>query len=202
MENHAKSAPKREGEGFYKMEKIIVAGVSAGVGKSTFAAKLGEILARPVYHLDAYHWKPGWQEADKEEFKAAQHRMVQGDRWIIEGNYSSTFDIRLEQADTFIYLELPLIVCLYRVLKRWLTNIGKVRPDMGPGCPEKMEWGFLKFIVTTYADRKRTMRSRMRTFLEARDDNKIILLTNKKEIAEFLETVNQSTVFEKGKMNV
>lgn len=174
------------------MRKIIVAGVSAGVGKSTFAARLGEKLDLPVHHLDAYHWKPGWKEAGKEEFKAAQHNIVKGGDWIIEGNYSSTFDIRMAQADTFIYLELPLAVCLYRVLKRWLSNIGKTRPDMGEGCPEKMEWEFLKFIVTTYAARKVKMRSRMRHFLEARDGNKAILLAGKKEIAGFLKTVDKS----------
>ena len=171
------------------MKKIIVAGVSAGVGKSTFAVKLGEGLNLPVHHLDAYHWKPGWIEAEKEEFRSVQHNIVKGDHWIIEGNYSSTFDIRMAQADTFIYLELPLRVCVYRVLKRWLSNIGKNRPDMGAGCPEKMEWEFLKFIVTTYAARKVKMRSRMRNFLEARDGNKVILLSGKKEIAGFLKTV-------------
>ena len=172
------------------MKKIIVAGVSAGVGKSTFAVKLGEGLNLPVHHLDAYHWKPGWIEAEKEEFRSVQHNIVKGDHWIIEGNYSSTFDIRMAQADTFIYLELPLRVCVYRVLKRWLSNIGKTRPDMGAGCPEKMEWEFLKFIVTTYAARKVKMRSRMRNFLEARDGNKVILLSGKKEIAGFLKTVD------------
>ncbi|HSP23304.1 MAG TPA: topology modulation protein [Planococcus sp. (in: firmicutes)] len=173
------------------MRRIIVAGVSAGVGKSTFAAKLREILELPVHHLDAYHWKRGWKEADKEEFKAAQRNIVKGEEWIIEGNYSSTFDIRMAQADTFIYLELPLVICLYRVLKRWLTNIGKTRPDMGEGCPEKMEWEFIKFIVTTYAARKVKMRSRMRHFLESRDGNKVILLSGKKEIAGFLKTVGK-----------
>lgn len=173
------------------MKKIMVVGVSAGVGKSTFAAKLGEILDLPVHHLDSYHWKPGWQEAGKEEFRSVQQNIVKRDSWIIEGNYSSTFDIRMERADTFIYLELPLRVCLYRVLKRWLANIGKTRPDMGEGCPEKMEWEFLKFIVTTYAERKVKMRSRMRSFLEAHDGNKVILLSGKKEIAGFLETVGK-----------
>ncbi|MDN3449016.1 topology modulation protein [Planococcus sp. APC 3906] len=176
------------------MRKIMVVGVSAGVGKSTFAAKLGEILDLPVHHLDSYHWKPGWQEAEKEEFESVQYNIVKRDRWIIEGNYSSTFDIRMAQADTFIYLELPLRVCLYRVLKRWLSNIGKTRPDMGEGCPEKMEWEFLKFIVTTYAARKVKMRSRMRSFLEARDGNKVILLSGKKEIAGFLETVDKERI--------
>ena len=176
------------------MRKIMVVGVSAGVGKSTFAANLGEILDLPVHHLDSYHWKPGWQEAEKEEFESVQYNIVKRDRWIIEGNYSSTFDIRTAQADTFIYLELPLRVCLYRVLKRWLSNIGKTRPDMGEGCPEKMEWEFLKFIVTTYAARKVKMRSRMRSFLEARDGNKVILLSGKKEIAGFLETVDKERI--------
>lgn len=76
-------------------------------------------------------------------------------QWIIEGNYSNTFDIRTEHADTIIYLELPLYVCLYRVVRRWLMNIGKTRIDMGEGCKEKLDWDFIQFIYTTYYPRKK-----------------------------------------------
>ncbi len=167
----------------------MVVGISAGVGKSTFARRLGEQLEIEVFHLDAYHWKPGWVEAPREEFADAQRKIVGNESWIIEGNYSSTFDIRFEAADTIIYLELPLYLCLFRVLNRWLTNLGNTRVDMGEGCTEKMDWKFLKFIVTTYSSRKKKMQSRFANFLAKGEGRKVIQLKNKQEIKAFLENV-------------
>ena len=51
------------------MQRIMVIGVSAGVGKSRFARRLGEATDLPVHHLDAYFWKPGWIEAEEKEFQ-------------------------------------------------------------------------------------------------------------------------------------
>lgn len=168
------------------MKKIIVAGVSAGAGKSTFAKNLSDRLEIPVHHLDAYYWKAGWVERDPEEFRQLQQQLVAGEAWIIEGNYASTMEIRLPEADTFIYLELPLRVCLYRVLKRWLQNYGKTRPDMAEGCTEKMDKEFLKFIVTTYSARKRTMRQRARDFQASGPGRRSIVLQTQKQIDGFL----------------
>ncbi|HHQ2480896.1 TPA: topology modulation protein [Bacillus cereus] len=137
------------------MERIMVLGISAGVGKSTFAQQLGNALNINVYHLDKLFWNPNWIEASFEEFSKAHQEIVNQNQWIIEGNYNNTIEIRAKSADTIIYLELPLSVCLYRVIKRWLMNIGKTRADMGVGCREKIDWKFIKFICTTYYPRKK-----------------------------------------------
>jgi adenylate kinase family enzyme len=173
------------------MERIMVVGISAGVGKSTFARRLGGILGIEVTHLDSLFWKPGWVEATHEEFSAPQKEIVQKPQWIIEGNYSSTFELRFQYADTIIYLELPLYVCLYRVLKRWLTNLGNTRPDMGEGCEEKMDWAFLKFIVTTYGSRKGKMKERMESFQSLGPEKKVFKLKSKKDITAFLESLER-----------
>lgn len=162
------------------MKKIMVIGVSAGVGKSTFARKLAKDLKIDVYHLDKLFWKAGWQQATPEEFLQAQRQIVEKDSWIIEGNYSHTFDIRTDCADTIIYLQLPLVVCLYRVIKRGLNNIGKTRPDMAEGCDEKLDWEFIKFILTTYNDRKEQMKNLPQQFPEKR----VIMLKSQKAINE------------------
>ncbi|USK26812.1 topology modulation protein [Bacillus sp. CMF21] len=172
------------------MNRIMVMGVSAGVGKSTFARRLGELLEISVYHLDALYWKPEWVEASLEEFADDQQKIVSLDQWIIEGNYSNTYDIRVQNADTIIYLELPLIVCLYRVFKRWIQNIGKTRPDMGEGCKEKLDFQFLKFICTTYYPRKKKMETRLQAFKVTGSQKNIIMLKNKKEIRSYLETLS------------
>ncbi|WP_416825450.1 topology modulation protein [Ectobacillus polymachus] len=170
--------------------RIMVIGVSAGVGKSTFARKLGEALHIRVYHLDALYWKPGWVEASTVEFSTAQQEIVNQLQWIMEGNYSKTFEIRVEHADTIIYLELPLYICLYRVIKRWITNIGKTRPDMGEGCKEKIDRDFIKFIYTTYSPRKKRMEERMQLF-QMLGSKKVIMLKSKREINSYLENVKR-----------
>ncbi|WP_217585833.1 topology modulation protein [Lentibacillus saliphilus] len=173
------------------MKKIMVIGVSAGAGKSTFAMKLGEKLGIHVYHLDALFWKPGWVQTMDEEFAEAQTHIIKNEqKWIIEGNYSSTYSIREEQADTIIYLELPLWLCLYRVVKRFITYRGQTRPDMAVGCSEKLDWTFIKFIVTTYRRRKKNMAERCVAFEKMGNERRAYRLKGRKEVQEFIQTID------------
>lgn len=171
------------------MNRIMVIGVSAGVGKSTFAMELGKLLKLPVYHLDTFFWKPGWKEATYEEFSFAQEMLVEKEKWIIEGNYSKTIHLRELHCDTIIYLEQPLLVCLYRVVKRFLKNIGKTRPDMTLGCKEKLDWTFIKFIITTYDDRKEKMKHRVKSYEGM--GKKVIVLKRKEEMDSFFHNLQQ-----------
>lgn len=164
----------------------MVIGVSPGVGKSTFARRLGGVTGIEVTHLDRFYWKPNWVEATLEEFSAVQQQVVQNEQWIIEGNYSSTIPIREPHADTVIYLELPLRVCLYRVLKRRVQFHGKTRNDVGEGCKEKIDKAFLKFIVSTYDARKKKMIERMQRYAE--EGKTVHYLKTSAQIEGFLGT--------------
>ncbi|SEI07407.1 Adenylate kinase [Halobacillus karajensis] len=170
------------------MNRIMVLGVSSGVGKSTFAKRLGEKLSIEVYHLDRFYWEPGWKEADSADFEARQKNVIDQDQWVIEGNYSSTYELRAAKADTIIYLELPLAVCLFRVVKRWWFYKGKTRTDMGEGCAEKLDTGFLKFILTTYGRRKKKMQERLKAFQDIGREKRVIQLRSKSDIQMFLDT--------------
>lgn len=170
------------------MNKIMVIGVSAGAGKSTFAKELGKKTGIPVYHLDTYFWKPGWIQAEFDEFAEAQEKIVKKSCWIIEGNYSATQPIRAKEADTVIYLELPLRVCLYRVLKRWVQNYGRTREDLGEGCPEKMDLTFLKFIIKTYKPRKKNLEQRIELIKETGNIKHVYLLKSQREIDGFFSS--------------
>ncbi|MDY0406778.1 topology modulation protein [Virgibacillus sp. 179-BFC.A HS] len=175
------------------MNKIMVIGVSAGAGKSTLARELGQALNIEVHHLDTVFWKPGWVQATLDEFASAQRKIVEtNNRWVIEGNYSNTYEIRAEHADTIIYLELPLYVCLYRVLKRWLKNRGKERLDLGKGCPDKMDWDFISFICRTYYPRKIKMRERLQRFQKLGPEKTVYVLKGKKEIDAFIMKIKAS----------
>ncbi len=169
------------------MKRIMVIGVSAGAGKSTLARTIGEVLDISVFHLDRFYWRAGWIEAPFEEFQQAQAELVEQEEWIIEGNYTGTLSIRAERADTIVYIEIPIHKCLYRVVKRWLMNIGRTRSDMADGCAEKLDWKFIKFIVTTYYQRKKAMAVRLEVLKE--EGKKVYILSNNKEINQFLREI-------------
>lgn len=127
------------------MQRIVILGCS-GSGKSTLAHRLGEKLRLPVVHLDALFWQPGWVESDPAVFRGRVAAAVAGDRWVCDGGYSKTFDLRFPRADTVIRLDRPRWLCLWRVTLRWLKHWRRTRPDMGPGCPEKVDLAFYPFI--------------------------------------------------------
>ena len=55
-------------------------------------------------------------------------------------------EIRLSEANTVIFLDFNRFICIQGVIKRWLTHLGKTRADMTEGCPEKIDFGFLKWV--------------------------------------------------------
>lgn len=118
-----------------------------GSGKSTFSRRLAEQTSLPVYHLDQYYWKANWREAKKSEWEPIVEDLAKKESWIIDGNYKSTMDIRIQEADTIIYLDRSTPVCLWRVIKRIFKYHGKVRPDMPAGCRERFDWDFLHYVA-------------------------------------------------------
>ncbi|MCH5185308.1 MAG: DNA topology modulation protein FlaR [Oscillospiraceae bacterium] len=127
--------------------RIVIFGFS-GSGKSTLADILGEKYGIDPTHLDSIHWLPGWKELPKEKMKRRVKEIIKKDKWIIEGNYSSAYmEERIKRADTVIFMELNRFICLYRVIKRYFKYRGKTRPDMGNGCPEKLDLEFIKWVL-------------------------------------------------------
>lgn len=127
------------------MQRVLVLG-SSGAGKSTFARRLGATTGLPVVHIDQLFWRPGWVESEKDVYRAHLAQAVAQPRWIIDGNYLSTIDDRLARADRVILLDRTRSACLVRIGKRIARSYGRVRPDMAEGCPEQIDWAFLKYV--------------------------------------------------------
>ena len=66
----------------------------------------------------------------------------------MDGSYDSSFDLRMPHADTILWLDIPRRIAFPRVIRRIALSFGTVRPDMAPGCPERVDWDFLKFAWT------------------------------------------------------
>ncbi len=162
---------------------------SGGSGKSTLARMLGSKLDIPVVHLDVLFWKPGWVEPPREEWAAMQRELVQGERWILDGNYGGTIDIRLGAADTVIYLDLPRSVCMWRVLKRRVQYARRQRPDLPPGCPESIDWQFLQWIWSYPRQRRPQILARL-----AQLDNSVsvVVLRSPRQVQRWLDSLDPS----------
>ncbi|MEL6700093.1 MAG: AAA family ATPase [Pseudomonadota bacterium] len=141
-----------------------------GSGKSTLARKLGVRTGLPVVHIDLIHWMPGWEERPKADKIAMIRPLEEQEDWIIEGGLSATYDTRLARADTLIWLDMPIALRLYRVIRRLMVTYGKNRPDLPEGCPEVLgwhTWEFLVYILRTRGPNRRRMRVRHGAFADA-----------------------------------
>lgn len=164
------------------MEKIIVVGCG-GAGKSTFSRELSNKLDIPVYHLDKLFWNEGWIETPKAEFNKKIEKVINKDKWIIDGNYIRTIDIRAKKADTIIFINMPTYICLYRIFKRRFMYRRKSRPDMAEGCPEGIDIEFFKWVLSY----NKKIRPEILKKLSLYKEKDIIILNGKKEVRKFLE---------------
>ena len=163
------------------MERIVIIGCG-GAGKSTLARQLGEKLDIPVVHLDKLFWKPGWVQVTQEEFDILHTQELAKEKWIMDGNFNRTMPQRIARCDTVIYLDFSRFACLLGVLKRVLTTYGTVRPDMGEGCPERIDFEFLKWVWNYNKDK----RERNYRLLNEAEHAETIVLTNRRAVRKFL----------------
>ena len=129
------------------MRRIAIVGCSGG-GKSTLARALGRVLGLPIVHLDALFWKAGWVESERDEFRDRVSKALVGDAWIVDGNYSSIADVFMPRLDTIVWVDQSRLLCLWRALRRVMVYRRERRPDMAPGCAERIDPTFLRYIWT------------------------------------------------------
>ena len=161
-------------------DKIIVIG-SPGAGKSTFSRKLRDITGLPLYYLDMLWHKPDKTNISEENFDEELNRIILGDRWIIDGNYSRSLETRLKRCDTVFLMDFPLDVCITGAMSR----IGKRREDM-PWIENEFDEEFKQEILNfpnTQLPRIYELLSRYKT------DRNIIIFKSRRESEDYLRSL-------------
>jgi adenylate kinase family enzyme len=168
------------------MERIVILG-PAGSGKSTLARSVGERLGAPVVHLDALYWEPGWKALPIETFRSRLTEAISGDTWITDGNYAiHTFDLRMPRADLVIWVERPLLHCIWRVFRRAISGYLSTDENLADGCKEKFDRRFLDRLrfITNF---NRVNRPRIDAERTSHGSNvPVIVLRGDREISAFV----------------
>ncbi len=159
------------------MKKIIVIGCP-GSGKSTFSRKLEKVTNIPLYYLDMMNWNEDRTTVEKDIFQSRLDAVLKKDSWIIDGNYFSTMEKRMEECDTVFFLDYETEICLSGVMERK----GKKRPDM-PWIEIEDDEEFLDFIKKFGAD----SRPKILELLEKYKDKEIYVFKNRNEADSYLE---------------
>ena len=123
-------------------QRILVLG-SPGAGKSTLTQKIARKKQLPIISLDQLFWVDNETTITTEELKTALQPLLAEERWIMDGNFASTLPLRLERTDLILYLKVPRLKAMYRVIKRYWRYRGKPNPS---GNPDRIDWEFLQYI--------------------------------------------------------
>lgn len=166
------------------MKKVAVFG-GPGAGKSTLSRKLAGLTHLPLHVIDLLCYDTGGAPVPAEVYSKRHAEILAQPAWLMEGygSYETLWN-RLSEADTLIYVDLPLHTHLWWVSKRflmaWLTP-----PE---GWPERSP--LLKSTLASYRNVwlcHKHLTPRYRAFLEqASHSKKVFHLRSPAEIVRFL----------------
>jgi hypothetical protein len=165
--------------------RIVVIGM-AGSGKSTFSRALSEKTGLPVIHLDVHFWKPGWVEPSESDWRKRQRDLLADDAWIVDGNDNKTLDLRLDRAETVVFLDTPWWICAGRAFGRGLRKPIGAMPE---GCNDSAwrrlrdEW---RMVGVLCCGRGSEAERGLAIVSERRQHAALHVLSSKRAASEFL----------------
>ena len=130
------------------MKRVIIIGCP-GSGKSTFAKKLCDCTGLPLYHLDNMYWNADKTTVEKSVFLQRLENVLTKEKWIIDGNYNSTMEMRIKACDTVFFLDYPVDVCIKGIEERK----GKARSDI-PWVETETDIEFVSFVQNFNAENR------------------------------------------------
>jgi adenylate kinase family enzyme len=126
--------------------RILVCGPS-NAGKSTLTVAIGRALDLPVVHLDQLYHLPNtnWVARGEDEFRRLHNEAIEGDAWVMDGNYQRLFPVRLPRATGIILIDSNRWGSLARYFRRTLFQRG--RAGALSGAKDSVKWVMIRWIM-------------------------------------------------------
>ncbi len=169
------------------MQRVMIVG-QPGSGKSTTARLLGERTGLPVFHMDHIHHLPDWVPRPMPDKVVMCQEVTDQEAWIFEGGLSATYPERLQRADTLVWIDIPMGLRFFRVLRRTFQHWGTNRPDLPEGCVERIDretFTFWKWIWDT----RHTARAKIEAMAANPQGTRVVHLTSLKEVNAWLASL-------------
>jgi len=178
------------------MKQIIIIGCP-GSGKTYFAKQLSKIMQIKLFHMDNIYWKKGKTHISREELVCTVDEIMSQSEWILDGNYISTIEQRIKDADTIFLFDYTTKDCLEGVKSR----IGVKRDDI-PWIETKLDPDFEKWIV----DFRKDTLPEIEKILERYKYKTIIRFTCRKDKEKYLmklkRNVNKNITIHTTELNI
>jgi adenylate kinase family enzyme len=150
--------------------RIVFQGIS-GSGKTTLARRVAAAIDVPFVETDALVHGPGWSETGDAELRELLRPTVESGGWVIDSDYRRKLGTYvMEHADTVVWLDLPLRVCLQRLMRRTIPRI-RLQQELWNGNTESWRAAFGGWdSLFVYAIRKHVSQRRTLPELLARPE--------------------------------
>ncbi|HDD54927.1 MAG TPA: adenylate kinase [Chloroflexi bacterium] len=142
--------------------RVNVIGTS-GSGKTTFGRQLAEILNIPFIEMDAIFWGPNWKPLGDKVLFSRLAEALEGDRWVLDGNYSRTTPIKWQQVEVVLWLDFSFPRTLWQAVSRAIQRlISKEELWPGTGNRETLQMLFSKesivlWTITSYRRKRKNI---------------------------------------------
>lgn len=145
--------------------KIYIIGTS-GSGKTTLGKALENKFSLKHIELDTLYWLPNWVESPPEAFIEKVKCAVQGDNWVVCGNYRSVKGYIMTQANFIVWLDYHFWRVFSQVFRRTVKNIVAKKAVAGSNYETFYQQFFTKksiflWVIQTHWKRRRNYASMM-----------------------------------------
>ena len=119
-------------------------------------------MGAPVIAFDAIKLTRGWVQRPRAAIEAELAKAVADETWVIEGG-PSLLPIALRRAEAVIWLDPPLALRAWRLLRRPWRHRGTTRPELPDGNVDRIgqqyrfAWHSLRADATFRADIKKAL---------------------------------------------